>query len=183
MDNESHVPEVRRGDGTPSPVRTLRRIDPKNDNPDRLLWLWNQIRSQEYAFDDTTKDNHHIFLEQLFMPNTEAYEFGDAGFLFITGIMPPVSALIHFVAWEDIEPREILEVKRVMLNHLFTDYGLMRVTAVIPAFNKQAIRMATITGFRYEGEMRKAFLNQGVYHNLHIYGLLKSEFYTREVKH
>lgn len=148
-----------------------------------MLWLWNKIKTQDYAFDDTTKDNHQIFLQQLFAPNTEAYEYGDAGFLLITGITPPVSALIHFVSWEDIEPAEILEVKRAVLNRLFTELKLMRVTAAIPSFNKQAIRLAMITGFRYEGELRKAFLSNGTYYNLHLYGLLRDEFARRETRH
>lgn len=183
MDGNSNVPESQRGNSSNSSVRSLTRINPNTWDEQRLLWLWKKIKTQEYAFDDTTKDDHGVFLSQLFAPNSEAYEFGDAGFLFVTGIMPPVSALIHFVAWEDIDPAEILEVKRMMLNHLFTDLNLMRVTAAIPSFNKQAIRLATITGFRYEGELRKAFLSNGTYYNLHLYGLLREEFFKREVRH
>lgn len=182
MDENNNAVEVRRSDSAPSPVRTLKRVDPKTHDPQRLLWLWNRIQSQDYAFDDMSKGNHEIFLNQLFSPNTEAYEYGDAGFLLITGIVPLVSALIHFVAWEDIEPSEILSVKRAMLGRLFTEYKLVRVTGVIPSFNKQAIRLATITGFRYEGELRKAFLRNGTYYNLQIYGILREEFFKREVQ-
>jgi hypothetical protein len=182
MDENNNAVEMRRGDGAPSPIRALKRIDPNTWDPQRLLWLWNRVQSQDYAFDDTTKGNHEIFLSQIFSPNTEAYEYGDVGFLLITGITPLVSALIHFVSWEDIEPAEILAVKREMLTHLFNDYKLARVTGVIPSFNKQAIRLATITGFRYEGELRKAFLRNGTYYNLQLYGILREEFMRREVQ-
>src|SRR6266478_883717 len=134
MDNEGNVSQSGPGNGASSHVRALTRINPHKWSEERLLYLWNQLKTQDYAFDDPARD---------------------------------------------VEPRELFPLQHLLFNDLFTRYELNRLTAYIPAFNKQAIRMATIIGFRFEGELRRAFLSHGKYHNLQLYGLLQSEFCKR----
>ena len=100
----------------------------------------------------------------------------------MSSIIPGLSAIFHYAVWDDIASRELFPLQHELFDDMFQRFNLNRITGYIPAFNKQAIRMATIAGFRYEGEMRKAFLKNGVYHNLQIHGLLRSEFYAREVR-
>jgi hypothetical protein len=141
-----------------------------------------KLMTQDYAFDDLAKNNPQVFLGQLFDPMSEWYECGDDGLASFNGIIPRLSAFFHFVIWGDLGVRELFPLQRALFDDMFKRHQLNRLTAFIPAFNKQAIRMATISGFRYEGEMRKAFLKHGVYHNVHFYGLLREEFYKREVR-
>lgn len=184
MDNNTNVPEVRRGDGSDRPVRNLTRIDPQTWPKDRLLWIWNQLLTQDYAFDDLALAvGPAAFLGQLLSHMSEWYEIGDEGLAAATGIIPHCNAIIHFAVWGDIETRELFNLQKAFCDDLFVRYEFNRLTAYIPAFNKQAIRMATIAGFRYEGELRKSFLKNGTFHNTHIYGILRDEFYKREIKH
>ncbi|SRR6266478_1189700 len=180
MDNEGNVSQSGPGNGASSPVRALTRINPHKWSEERLLYLWNQLKTQDYAFDDPAREvGHAAFLTQLFAAGSEWYEIGDDGLAGVNGIIPKCNAVVHFVVWGDVEPRELFPLQHLLFNDLFTRYELNRLTAYIPAFNKQAIRMATIIGFRFEGELRRAFLSHGKYHNLQLYGLLQSEFCKR----
>lgn len=183
MDDNTNVSQERHGDNAVRSVCALKLIRPSEWPPERLEWLWKKLSSQEYAFDDPAKGNPQAFLGQLFEPTSAWFEIGDVGIVSCTGIVPKVSCFIHFAMWEDVDLKEFFPIQKELFGELFTKFELNRLTAFIPSFNKQGIRMATITGFKYEGEMRKAFLKNGTYHNVQLYGLLKDEFYKREVKH
>lgn len=173
---------MRRSNSTPGVVRTLTRIVATEWSPERLEWLWNKIKTQDYAFDDVSEGNAQVFIGPIFNDMNEWYEVGDAGLYMVNGIIPKCSAFVHFAMWEDIPPRELFPMQSGLFDSLFKRYELNRLTAFIPAFNKQAIRFTMLSGFKYEGELRKAFLKHGTYHNTHFYGLLRDEFYKREAR-
>jgi hypothetical protein len=184
MDEQSYVPQVRSGDSTPGPIRTLTRIVPQTWPEDRLQWIWNRLQTLDYIFDDVSSLlGHHAFLVPLFAKDSEWYEIGDSGLACVTNIVPRVNATFHYAVWDDVDPKVLFTLQRGLFDDLFTRWLLNRITGYIPAINRQAVRMATLAGFRYEGELRKAFLKNEVYHNLFIYGLLKDEFYKRERSH
>jgi RimJ/RimL family protein N-acetyltransferase len=183
MDNNTDVPEVQRSEPELRPLRAL-RIEPKAWNPARLEWLWKCLQTQDYAFDDfAQKLGPEAFISPLFNPASVWYELGNVGIAAFTGIQRDSNAMFHFALWDEVDPRELFMLLRELFGEMYKVYNLRRVTAMIPAFNKQAIRAATINGFKYEGEMRKAFLKRGTWHNVQIYGLLKEEFTKREVLH
>ncbi len=175
---------MRRDNSSNRPIRSLTRIDPQTWSKDRLLWIWNQLLTQDYAFDDLALAvGPAAFLSQLLNHMSEWYEISDEGLAAATGIIPHCNAIIHFAVWGDVETKDLFDLQKTFFDDLFVRHELNRVTAYIPAFNKQAIRMATIAGFRYEGELRKSFLKNGTFHNTHIYGILKDEFYRKEARH
>lgn len=180
MDEDTNVPEVQCEQHEHSVVRALTRIVPSEWDPKRLQWLWKCILTQDYAIDDPgTTMGPQAFLGQLFAPNSEWYEAGDWGLAAVSGIIPGVNAIVHFVTWGEFEISTVIMLEHDLLTDIFTRYELNRITAYIPAFNKQAIRLATITGMKYEGELRKAFLKHGRYHNLQIFGILRDEFFRK----
>jgi hypothetical protein len=182
MDNFQDVVKVQSSERQSYPFHYLRRITPEW-KPERIQWLWEKLQTQEYAFDDPGRGRGDFFLARLFDPNTISFEFGEDGMVFATEIIRKVNAVIHFAVWGEVDQRDLILTARELLSFLFQEYGLVRVTGMIPSFNKATIRLATICGFKYEGEMRKAFLKNGTYHNLHIYGILRDEFMKREVLH
>jgi hypothetical protein len=183
MDNNPNVSQSGHGVDEHSSVRTLTKIIPSEWPPKRLQWLWNQLVTVDYALDDFARViGPQAFLGQLFDPKSEWYEIGDNGVVAITGIIPQCNALVHFATWGDIDVRELFPLQKQLFNDLFTTFELHRLSAYIPAFNKEAIRMATLVGFRYEGEIRQVFLRNKIFHNLQLYGMLRSEFYRREVR-
>ena len=183
MDGNNNVLESGHGVDERGVVRALKRIVPDKWDVQRLQWLYRCMMTRDYAFDDVAAAvGPDAFLSQLFAANCEWYEIGDVGLICVSAIVPNCNAIVHYVEWGEIEPRELIELQYQLFDDLFTRLKLNRITAYIPAFNKQAIRMATLTGFKFEGDMRKIYLKNGIYHNLQIYGLLKEEFYERKVR-
>jgi hypothetical protein len=184
MDNEGHVSQSGSGDSTSGIVRTLNKIDPQTWDPERLKWLWKQLQTLEYTFDDISELlGHQAFLVPLFAKDSEWYEIGNSGIACMMAIVPRVNATFHYAVWDDIDPRTLFALQRQLFEDTFTRWQLNRITGYIPSINKEAVRMATLAGFKYEGELRKAFLKHGTYHNLFIYGLLRDEFNKRERSH
>ncbi len=146
--------------------------------PARVRQLWEQISRLTYAFDDSTRDNPEAFLEQFIMPANQFFEIGDLqGLVSISSMQPGVNASLHFVVWDySLKITQLMAAAKSLVGVLFDGFGLNRLTAIIPEGNTQARRLATLLGFKQEGQLRGAFLSDGQYQNLVLYGLLHSEF-------
>jgi len=182
MDNDANVPESQRGNGDANDFRHLTRINPLNYPKERVVWLWEKLHEHPWSFNDNTRERGDIFATSLFMPNSEHYELLDEkGYVAVTNIEYKVNAVIHWQAWGQIEVRKVLAAAHELIPHLFETYALNRITAVVPIYNKQAVRFNTLLGFKYEGTLRQAVLMNGKYSDVSLYGLLRRDFYRREV--
>ncbi len=181
MDNNSNQPEVERSDRGTDGLHLLRRIDLKTYKKEEVEALWNRLKTQEYAFDDSTKGRGDIFVAGLIAPMTEHFEFGKDGYVLVANIQEKVNANIHFAVWNKTPISKIVQAGRELIDYLFIEYKLNRVSAFVPSFNDQTIRLATLLGFKYEGEVRGAFLTRDRYYGILIYGLLHSEYLRKEV--
>ena len=65
---------------------------------------------------------------------------------------------------------------REMVRHAFLDLNLHRVYVFILESNPAARRMCEKAGFRLEGTMRQAAFKDGSYQDVHLLGVLRSEF-------
>ncbi|GHO79139.1 acetyltransferase [Ktedonobacter sp. SOSP1-85] len=68
---------------------------------------------------------------------------------------------------------------RLLLDYAFTVQGLERVYSEVYGFNTRSQRLMERTGFQKEGILRQHTLQNGKRQDLHLYGILKSEFYER----
>jgi len=66
---------------------------------------------------------------------------------------------------------------REMVRHGFQDLNLPRIYVFILDSNPAARRMCEKAGFRHEGTMREAAFKEGRYHDVHLLGMLQSEFH------
>ena len=182
MDDNGSNTEVQRSNSGGSDLHYLTRIDPLNYSREQVERLWTDLHKFPWAFSDTTRNRGDIFATSLFMPNTEHYKFGEDGYLAVHSIEHQGNATIHWAVWNKVSAHQILGAAKELLTHLFRTHKLERVTAAVPVYNKQAIRFNTLLGFKYEGEIRRGVLMDGKYHNVTIYGLLRKEFYAKEVE-
>lgn len=63
-----------------------------------------------------------------------------------------------------------------MLDHSFRTIGLHRVGARVFGFNRPALQFFAGLGFAAEGVEREAVFKKGRFHDVHLFGLLASEF-------
>ena len=172
---------MQHGERTRPPVRDrLKKIDPKTWDPARLQWLWEQTMKEDYASDDLGSTTPELFISNLFLGNSRHYEYGDDGYIAVLNILLRINADVHFTIWGDVPLREIIASHDILAEELFTELEVNRLTAYIPAFNKKMVRFANVLGYRYEGEIRQIFLKNGMYYNMFVYGLLKSEWARRK---
>lgn len=176
MDERVDLPEGGRSDGDSSHFRYLKPLTLTPESKDAVQRIWDKLQTQDYAFDDLTRGDSHVFLANLFMPGTEHFLVGEAGYAIASGIVPSTNCVLHFALWDKIPTSELLAAGRELIDYVLAKYQLNRVTAMIPAYNTQATRLAVLLGFRFEGDMRQAILYKGKYHNVGVYGLLRAEF-------
>ncbi len=67
------------------------------------------------------------------------------------------------------------EALSLFSSYLFATKKIERLQISVPDYSKSALRMAQKCGFQFEGIARSAFFHRGVYLDLCIYSLLRSE--------
>jgi len=68
------------------------------------------------------------------------------------------------------------EATRAMLHHGFRDLNLHRIFLFVLDSNTAARHMYEKVGFRHEGTLRESAFKDGTYQDVHVMGLLQSEF-------
>lgn len=98
------------------------------------------------------------------------------GVFYITRIIPNVDALVHYIFFDRKHiGREDLILK--MLRWGFDTFGLNRMSAELPVYasNYAKILLTKRLGFKQEGIKRQASQNKHGWHDVILYGKLKSE--------
>lgn len=179
MDQNHNIAEVERSDDHTTSFRILKPLDPGKIAPEVLLKLWQDIIAEPYNTDDIGATNPEFWIKSLFDKTNEHYVGGNA-YVAVKAIIPYLSAEVHYASLGTIDLGALRELTYELFVHLFNTYKLNRLNAFIPTPNKGALRVATLAGFKYEGEMRGMYLRHGKYYNLQIWGLTKADFALRK---
>lgn len=148
--------------------------------PEQLfLDLWGQIKEQGYAFEDHTRNDMAAFAKSMIQPNTFNFEVPGVAFGQLVGCFEGSNCEIHFCTLKTGPTEPLLQAGMEMFWFAFEQVKVNRITALIPGFNGKIIRFATLMRMKYEGQIRKAFLYNKEYWDLHLYGILASEWRTR----
>lgn len=128
------------------------------------------------------------FEQRIREPNSEItyfaldYDGQFVGFLLLAQIdhVEKRAAISIFIGQKDLWGRGIGSTAlRLLLDYAFTVQGLERITAEVYDFNTRSQRLMERVGFQKEGILRQHTLQNGKRQDLHLYGILKSEFYER----
>jgi RimJ/RimL family protein N-acetyltransferase len=65
---------------------------------------------------------------------------------------------------------------RVMLKYAFLEMNLNRVGLEVLSYNEAALRSYQRVGFRLEGSLRAFAYRDGIYYDMHVMGILRSEW-------
>jgi RimJ/RimL family protein N-acetyltransferase len=68
---------------------------------------------------------------------------------------------------------------RILLDYAFTVVGLEKVFAEVYGINTRSLHLMERVGFLKEGVLRQHEIHNGVRQDLHVFGMLKPEFYQR----
>jgi len=128
-----------------------------------------------YLFDDTTRSPFAIE-HLLAAPNTVAFQWGRParGLLWAHSIIEGFFGLACIATWSPSAWGRAGELRNILLA-VMRARNLQRVTAIIAEPNQAARALAGRVGFREEGRMRKALPYNGVWLDVILCGILRSD--------
>ena len=182
MDNLANISEVHSGQRQPrfSGVVKIKLLDPSKMSGEEMNDLWRKISTQDYAFDDFTRGSAQAFVLNLVEAASFHFLVNGAAYVVAKNVYPDSDTSIHFISWDKNFPiGSVVEAGRQVLEWLFREQRVHRITGYIAKFNTSATRFASAMGFKYEGTLRKSLKTHGVFHDVDIYGMLSREFERR----
>jgi RimJ/RimL family protein N-acetyltransferase len=151
-------------------------------SPEQLDWLWTQYATQDYMFTDWDRTaGFDGFLSRLFDPSHLYLAIDHDGLCVLFNAWANDAPEVHFCIWNDRRSfRATLEAAREVVAFVFERLKAVRLTAQFPAFHQDSVKLATLLGFRFEGELRRACLWHGQHYNVTIMGLLKEDWLAKK---
>src|SRR5207245_1310267 len=116
------------------------------------------------------------WLVRCMLPSTllfQIYSEQPVGVVMLEQITLPVGAVLHYATWAEVSPIDKRKALNEILSFSFEQLKLERLTFPVPWLNQVARRQALSIGAKYEGSIRHAWLKNGEFYDLEIYGLLK----------
>lgn len=179
MDSNTALSEVQPSNDDVQYIRNLTHLDPESMTGEDMAKLWEQIRTQDYAFDDFSRNRPAAFIAGLTESYTQHY-VAPGLYCVVRSVWEGSNCTIGFVVWDRTLSFQVLNsLGEEIINHLLYKEKVQRVSAQIPPYNALAKRFALAMGFKFEGEMRDTVLYKGSYHNAALYGLLKKDWEAR----
>jgi len=71
---------------------------------------------------------------------------------------------------------------KLLLDYVFYEMNLHRVSLKVFSFNDRAIRLYTKIGFQQEGSSRQCLFRDGQWHDIILMGLLQNEYFEKQNK-
>lgn len=189
MDNNGSVHEMQRGERERVNLLDLglTRILPINPHAvseEYLRWLWKNLSTCDYAFDDFTRGDFKLFLAGLLEPSSLHFAIDIRGYIVARNLQLSDNAYLHYAIWDrTMKFSEIIQCGYEIVNFLFKQIKCERITASIPAYNTHATKFATILGFKFEGELRNAVVHHEKHYHVRLYGLLRTDWLNSRYNH
>lgn len=181
MDNQTDISTVEHSGSELQDFRFLKPLT-KDDAPELIQEVWEKLRTQDYAFDDFSRNNPGMFLFGLAAETNKYFLIEDVGLVILQDIWENSIPSIHFCVWDRNYPfQKLKEAARELFDWLFKTYNCHRINALIPDYNKFAERLAHVLRFHYEGSMKEAILFKGKWFDQKMFGLLQSAYFKHEV--
>ena len=160
-------------------LRLLREFD-RNYliTPAKIRDLWVMASRHKVLFSDYTDGKFLPFFNILMDPRgvwmEVAKEGSPVGVIYFTAIIPLFDADFHFALWDSIGAgREPLAL--FALDWAMQRYGLHRVSAHVPVYQRGTLDSAERVGFVREGVTREGVVYRDEWVDLVDFGILRSE--------
>lgn len=71
------------------------------------------------------------------------------------------------------------DAMKLLVKFVFEQININKVKLNVYSFNKRAIKCYEKSGFKLEGVLRREMFRDGKYHDIHVMGILKDEYFTK----
>jgi hypothetical protein len=148
-------------------------------SPESILMIWDRMNEFPIIFDDSVRGDFKEFLTDFYDRSTIMLLTGDYGFVRVSKILIGRDAEIHLFFWDRKFKNRDKDCKQA-LKWLFEKMKLERATIVIPGKVMNTFTFVKAVGFTHEGLIRRGWKYNGRFLNLHLFGILREEVYSKE---
>lgn len=160
----------------------VRHLRPARLSTERLRHYWDKLSQFDVLFNDEVHGDVRLFIEQFLAGDGEngvqakgiIWEVDDVGILYLAELTT-TSAQAHFTFWDRrIRGREA--VIRAAIKYAFDNYGLHRITCLIPLYAARWLsKTVEKVGFKKEGRAREVARYKGQWFDAIMYSILSHE--------
>ena len=139
--------------------------------------VWDGIKNREgmdLAFPDDEPMSEPTLIKWLQNSGVAVWDKDMGWVAFCTGIDRGKNAFIHILSWKKC-PDLCHCCQHALLQYLVAPYGLRRVTAIVPAWNRPGLLFCRKLGMKREGEVKEAGQKDGKWHPYIVFGLTAKE--------
>jgi hypothetical protein len=172
MDGQVDILEERHSESSSEDLDSLVKV--MKLTQERIDLIWNRVQNLPYIFNDFNRGDKNQFVGIFLRPDTIAYEVGDYGIIYFTDVLPPVNACGHILFW-DRSFKDRSNVGKYIARKVFNEFGVHRITSIIPVFNRAAVLFAKKIGFKVEGVNREVVFSLGKWHDTVMLSLLERD--------
>jgi hypothetical protein len=160
-----------------------RAVTPVAISTQKLRYFYDKLKEFDVVFNDHVPNSPggfaSIFVsvdpdDLTVSANGLLWEVDDVGILYLTQIIPGLSAVAHFSFWDRrLRGRENLI--REMLKLGFLKYGFQRIETRVALYATPMLGGVERIGFVKEGRARKAVQRNGEWYDVNLYAVLREE--------
>lgn len=156
-------------------------LNPQIMNDDEIEAWWQVCASQDYMFSDFERGNREGWIARFKDMRHLHLALGADGYCILLNAWCCDTPELHFCLWNTKRPvRDTVKVGEQILNFVFEEMHATRIGSFIPENHKNAIKLASMLGFKFEGCIRQGFRFHERSYDVHAYGLLASEWLARK---
>ena len=101
------------------------------------------------------------------------YLLDGRGGLFMFYFISPIHAQAHVCALRHARGLKAVNSQKSAIKWIFQNTDCLKITALIPEFNKRVERLSMAVGLKYEGRIEKCYMKHGCLRDQLIYGISK----------
>jgi len=136
--------------------------------------LWERMKDFDPLFSDNARWDQQKFIDRILNRNTVILEI-ENGIMFLSEIIDNHYAQIHACFWDHKLSARVNLLKETIF-WAFNAFNLVRLEAIVPDFSRGLKRfLEHKLMFVFEGRLRKRMFYHGIYEDIVVYSLLKSE--------
>jgi len=143
---------------------------------EKINYLWAKLHEFPQVFDDFGRSDFNGFVAKLLNKNNIFLDIGPGiGLACGMAIRPGLDTVLHLVMFDRrLRGRELIFLD--IMGHFFRVLQLRRMTVMLTADNRTAIKLVQRLGFIQEGCMRNAIKRDNQLLDVEIFGILREEF-------
>jgi hypothetical protein len=148
-------------------------------NKESLSLVWKKLNEFPILFDDSVRGDYNYYLSEMLDVRSIILLTGDYGVCRFSDIIKKRECEVHLCFW-DRRFKGRLEECQEVLRWLFSTLQLHRASISLPSIANSTISFVKALGFKREGIIRDAWSYNGRLLDLHLFGILEEEVWSKE---